>query len=203
MNPEFDHNPSAPRLQPVVLRRVLASAIDALLIVIAAYIGWDLLFNALPRSLPGVNGQESNFTLHGDPSTAFLFYLLFVSVPTWAYFILSETGKPGRTLGKSFLSLRVRSIEVQPITLKDSIVRTTIKLAPLQILMFAAMFPNPWWVDARTALLTPHALVAATFCVIAFGAWLLHPRGVAFHDRIAGTTVVLAKQAFRPRIAHA
>lgn len=203
MNPVFTNKPSTPAVERVVVRRVFAFAIDALLVVMITYMWWDLICNVAPHHLPESIGGGSHFDLHGDSSIAFLFYVLVVSVPTWAYFILSEMGKPGRTLGKSFLSLRVRSAEVQPISLKDSIVRTTIKLVPPQILMFAAMIPNPWWVDARAALLTPHALFALGLCGIAFGAMVLHPRGLAIHDRIARTNVVLAKEAYRPRVAHA
>jgi len=70
--------------------------------------------------------------------------LLTISLPAWAYFILTDHLAGGRSLGKRLLGLRARMLDGRTPGWLASVLRTALKLAPWELthLAFFALAPR-------------------------------------------------------------
>lgn len=70
--------------------------------------------------------------------------LLTISVPAWVYFIATDSLGSGRSVGKRVTGLQTRAIDGRTPSLRDSVVRTALNLAPWELihLAFFALAPR-------------------------------------------------------------
>lgn len=70
--------------------------------------------------------------------------LLTISLPAWVYFILTDRLGGGRSLGKRVCGLQARMLDGRTPSLRASVLRTALKLAPWELthLAFFALAPR-------------------------------------------------------------
>jgi len=111
-----------------------------------------------------------------------------ISVPSWAYFTISDMSPGGATLGKRLLGLQVRSADGSRIGLGRALLRTAIKLAPWELthLTFFALSPQlGTFTDLQLGLLIVVYVLFAVYLVVA----LRNGGARSVHDLVADTVV--------------
>ena len=141
--------------------------------------------------------------------------LLTVSLPVWLYFTAYESGSNHATPGKRWLGIEVTTTRPEPLSVGRALLRTVVKLLPLEIAHLSIMVPANPFIDPPSGELTipaldglgPSVLGGLLFALVLLGAQLftvlLHPDGRGPHDLLAGTFVVRAAGAAMPMPASA
>lgn len=113
--------------------------------------------------------------------------LLTMSLPVWAYFILTEYFFHA-TIGKRLLNLKVFDANDGRPSLIQAAVRTLIRLLPWELTHWIILVPEPWWdiqePQNMNLIWIPNAMMLL-YIVILFAS--NGKRGL--HDMIAGTSV--------------
>lgn len=165
-------------------RRVLAYAVDAI-----------LLFIAVPSILGAVGALILYLTVgFGWMQNGFLFWLFIfftVSIPIWLYYSLLESSARGATFGMRIFGLRVTDTDGGRIGFGRALLRTVIKLLPFETNHLVMFLPTPIWSDPnpgfRVWFVVVHALM-----ILYFATMFLNRRRQSIHDLAAGTVVVKA-----------
>ena len=114
--------------------------------------------------------------------------LVEISVPSWAYFTLSDASSGGATLGKRVLGLRASVVDGGRIGLGPALARTAIKLLPWELthLTFFALSPRlGTFSGLQLGLLWVIYGLFAVYLVVA----LRNGGERSVHDLVVGTTV--------------
>jgi uncharacterized RDD family membrane protein YckC len=114
-----------PRL---LIRRAGAYLLDVTLLFLVLYPVGQLLRFAIGWQAP-------------SPPTGLGVWLasaLNFSVPSWMYFVLSDSSASGATVGKSLLGLRVRRVNERSVGMARALGRTAVKLLPWEITHLSA-----------------------------------------------------------------
>jgi uncharacterized RDD family membrane protein YckC len=171
-----------------VLRRGVAFLVDSLLVYfIFVVVIQNLLFLPLRRM---IFGSDDWFRV-GWYTEAYT--LLTISLPTWLYFVLSETAPWRATLGKRLLNLQTLDVENQDrITCQQAFTRTIIKLLPWEIAHLTNNIPTPMRYDPdagfRFGFLVVPVLVVIYLVMVAS-----NKNGRGIHDWVAKTVVVYSR----------
>jgi uncharacterized RDD family membrane protein YckC len=118
-----------------------------------------------------------------------------VSLPTWAYFTLTEGSRWEATLGKRLLGLRVVNAQGGRAGYGRALLRTVVKLLPWELTHLSLMLPVPMWSEGASASIRPGLIVANALIVVYLATALLTPRKQSVHDLVAGTLVVQRQDA--------
>ena len=133
--------------------------------------------------------------------------LLTVSLPVWLYFAVYESSERGATPAKRWLGIAVATTSGRPLTFWRAMMRTVVKLLPLELAhLFVAVPANPFIDPLSGELVIPtlgglgaSVLAGLLLAVLLLGAWLLtvltHPDGRGPHDLLTHTFVVQEPQA--------
>ena len=159
----------------------------------------DLAVIGVPLGL--LQAAASRLLFDGQPPTADgprleAYVLATVSLPVWIYFVVQESGPRRATVGKRALGLQVAAtaIDDDRVTRGQAILRTLVKLLPLELIHVTLLLPTPAFVTPPEEVVTRPGFVMSTMLV---GSWLitamLTKRGQAPHDLIARTRVVGAR----------
>jgi uncharacterized RDD family membrane protein YckC len=161
----------------LLIRRAVAFVIDiALLFLILAPLG-QLLRLALgwPSSSP--TGQE-----------IWAFVALTFSLPTWTYFVLSDSSARGATIGKRLLGLRVARVSGERVGTVRALLRTALKVVPWETVHLSAFA-----LSSDPAGLEFHQVIGLTLAnllaVVYFVVTVLTRGRRSVHDYVAATEV--------------
>jgi uncharacterized RDD family membrane protein YckC len=167
-----------------VIRRVLAYAIDAV-----------LLFFAFPLILGAVCGLIFYLTVgFGWMQNGLLFWLYVfstVSIPFWLYYSLLESSARQATFGMRLFGLQVADIEGKRIGFGRALLRTVVKLLPFELNHLVLFLPAPIWSDPQPEFRFGFAVVNALMILYIVTMFLTN-RKQSVHDLVAGTIVVNA-----------
>lgn len=171
------------RNSQAIFRRVAAYFIDVtLLMLLVQGFQWGIL--ALTGGFP--------FDMFVALNNGWLIYgwvLLTVSVPIWAYFVLSEHSRWQATLGKRLLGLKVRSTTGENAGWRQLLGRTVLKLLPWEIFHLTFMLPVPLLSDPAPAFRSGFVVGFVLLLLYLLVLWQT-PRQQSIHDLIAETVVV-------------
>lgn len=167
-----------------VIRRVLAYAVDAI-----------LLFIAIPTILGAVCGLLFYLTIGFDwMQNGFLLWLYVfavASIPFWLYYSLLESSVRQATFGMRLFSLQVTDTDGKRISFGRALLRTVIKLLPFEINHLVMFLPTPIWYDPNPGFRIGFVIVNALI-VLYFATMFLNSRKQSVHDLVAQTVVVNA-----------
>lgn len=165
-----------------VIRRILAYAVDAI-----------LLFIAFPLILGTVLGLIIYSTVGFDwAQDGFLFWLYVfstVSIPFWLYYSLLESSAGQATFGMRFFGLRVTDADGNRIGFGRAFLRTAVKLLPFEINHLVMFLPTPIWSDPNPGFRAGFVAVNALM-ILYLATMLLTKRRQSVHDLVAQTLVV-------------
>lgn len=191
-------------LQPAGLgRRLTALVVDLLIVYIAVVVLLQLVLDPMREAL-GPGWVRVGWFYIG-------YTLLTVSLPTWLYFAGYESSAEQATLGKRWLGVVVTGAAGGRVSFPRALLRTILKLLPLELAHVAIAVPANPFVDPLTGVFTlqpmtdlgASVLVGLFVALLMLGATLLtaalHPDGRAPHDLITGTYVM--KSGTRPAVA--
>ena len=167
-------------------RRLAAFGLDYL--VISAYLALLTALSFAFRSALHLNPAPPS--TRRQKLTAQVLVFATLTAPVALYFALSEASSHQATLGKRTLGLRVTAQTGQPASLRQTLLRAAIKLAPWEIAHTALWQTQDWSTGFR---LTPaylagfllSTLTAASYVLALFTSDRRTP-----YDRIADTRVV-------------
>ena len=184
-------------------RRAAAFAVDLVVAAVAVVVLLQFVLDPLRQALgPGWMRIGAFYVAY---------VLLTVSLPIWLYFAGYESSQSQATLGKRWLGVRVNSLDGRSISFPRALLRTIVKLLPLEIAHICVALPVNPFVDAVTGELTipaldamhPASLAGLLAALLAFGLLLfsavLHPDGRGVHDLAARTFVVRSETSPTPR----
>jgi uncharacterized RDD family membrane protein YckC len=157
-------------------RRIAAYLIDILILFVVLLPAGLLIQRLLPGS-PPTTGPAIWRTV-----------LWSFSLPTWLYFVLSDSSAAGATLGKRLVRLRVADQADRRIAPGRALARTAVKLLPWEMIHLSA-----FGLSANLSQFSPAQTVgvagANLLAVVYLGlAAATHGRR-SVHDLVAGTTV--------------
>jgi uncharacterized RDD family membrane protein YckC len=111
--------------------------------------------------------------------------VLNFSVPSWIYFIVSDSSPRGATVGKRLLGLHVARVAGQPIGAARALARTAVKLVPWETAH--ATFPlDAYPIGQWVSMILANGLMVLYLAIAALS------RGRrSVHDYVAGTEVRL------------
>lgn len=168
-----------------VFRRTISYLIDCLLVFVILVTVLQLMLFVPIRHL--VIGSD-NWFKSGWNTEAYT--LLTISLPIWLYFILSEVSPWQATIGKHLFQLQTLDITTKkPISLKQAVVRTIIKLLPWEIAHFTNNIPTPMWYDPNPTFRFGFVIVPLLVILYIVLASVTQNRQ-SLHDLIARTVVV-------------
>lgn len=156
-------------------RRLAAYAIDITLlaaVLIPLAFGIQQVFGYRPDTGVGV----------------WLASLAAISLPSWAYFALSDASSGGATLGKRLLGLRASAVDGGRIGLGRALARTAVKLVPWELthLTFFALAPQlGTFSGLQLGLLWVVYGLFAVYLIVA----LRYGGERSVHDLVVGTAV--------------
>lgn len=166
----------------LLFRRIAAYFIDVtLLMILIQGSQWGLL--ALTGGFP--------FDIFVELNNGWLIYgwvLLTVSLPIWAYFVISEHSRWQATLGKRLLGLQVTSADGAKASRGQLLTRTVLKLLPWEIFHLTFMLPFPILSEPSPAF-RPGFIVGFIVILLYMLMLLQTPRHQSIHDLIAKTVV--------------
>ncbi|MGG6310405.1 RDD family protein [Paenibacillus macerans] len=162
----------------LALKRLFAYWID-FVILGTVLIGLQLLVYKIASGFP--------FDVFDEGYEIELWVLGTMSLPVWGYFIYFESRKQ-QTLGKKWLGLRVINAHGNPISLRQAILRTAVRLLPWELTHWIVLVPEPWW-NTQTPgnqswIYLPNGILLL-YLVIIFSA----KGSLACHDHVARTRV--------------
>ena len=167
-----------------VIRRVGAYAVDGL-----------ILFIAFPIILGGLSGLILYLTVGFDwIRNGFLFWLYvfsIVSIPFWLYYSLLESSERQATFGMRLFGLQVTNTDGNRIGFGRALLRTVIKLLPLELNHLVMFLPTPIWSDPHPGFRVGFVVVNALI-ILYFATMFITKRRQSVHDLVAGTVVVNA-----------
>ncbi|SHE15336.1 RDD family [Chlamydia abortus] len=162
----------------LAVRRLIAYGIDFIILAMIL-VSVQLIINVftgggLSRSL------QSGWAIE-------LWVLLTMSAPVWLYFIYCEH-RTRQTIGKKMMRLMLERVDGQPLKLRQTVIRTLIKLLPWELTHIFILLPEPWWSvpeAPRISIYLPNILI------VLYAVFLFWTRGKrALHDLIPGTHIV-------------
>ena len=161
-------------LRPLA-RRLAAYAIDITLLAVVL--------------IPVAFGIQQVFGYRPDTGVGvWLASLVEISLPSWAYFTLSDASSGGATFGKRLLGLRASFVDGGRIGLWPALARTAIKLIPWELthLTFFALSPQlGTFTGLQLGLLWVVYGLFALYLIVA-----LRQRGErSLHELVVGTAV--------------
>lgn len=165
-----------------VSRRVLAYALDALILFIAAPVILGGIFSLIFYLTIGFEWMRNGFLF-------WAFVFCTASVPFWLYYSLLESSTRQATIGMRALGLRVTSTEGERISFGRALLRTVVKLVPFEINHATMFLPTPIWGDPNPGFRPGFVAVGASLALY-FATMLLTRRKQSVHDLVAGTVVV-------------
>lgn len=159
-----------------VLRRLVAYGIDVLLLA--------ALLIPLAFGAQAILGYRAETGLD-----VWLASLALISVPTWAYFIVSDASPAGATVGKRVLGLRAVRADGSRLGVGSALGRTAAKLMPWELThltMFALAPELGTFSGVQLALLSAVYALLALYLLVA-----LRSGGQrSVHDLLAGSAVL-------------
>lgn len=177
-------------------RRLVAFLVDVLVVYVAVVVLLQLVLDPLRQAL-GPGWVRVGWFYIG-------YTLLTVSLPTWLYFAGYESSDEQATLGKRWLGIVVTGPTGGEAPFWRALLRTLLKLLPLEVAHMAIALPANPFVDPLSGSFSVPALedLGATviggilLALLMIGATLLtmalHPDRRGPHDLIAGTYVMKA-----------
>lgn len=165
-----------------MLRRCLAFAIDML--IFSVYLGLLFILSTLGLR-QGL--EEIHPALFHNPVSFDLFAFLVVVLPLGLYFILLEFTYQG-TLGKKLMNLEVVNDNGMPISFKQSLIRTTVKLLPWQT-AHTAVFQILLGPESKQMLFLGLSIFAQAMVIIYFLTMVFSKEHQSVYDKIAKTYV--------------
>ena len=165
-----------------IVRRVAAYFIDVtLLMLVVQGFQWGLLAVTGGFPFESMAALNNGWIIYG-------WVLLTVSLPIWAYFVLSEHSHWQATLGKRFLGLQVRSAAGEKASWRQLLGRTVLKLLPWEIFHLTFMLPVPLLSDPAPAF-RPGFVVGFVVLLLYLLVLRQTPRQQSIHDLIMRTVV--------------
>ncbi len=123
-------------------------------------------------------------------SSAHASAFLLLTVSICAYFFLCEGSRPGATLGKRLLHIRVVNLSREPLGFRRSFIRTLLKFTPWE-LSHAALWRIRFGVPLVAGSASFWLLAAGWGLVLLYGLTLIFDRRHrALYDLIAGSEIV-------------
>jgi uncharacterized RDD family membrane protein YckC len=172
----------------ILVRRLVAYLADILLLfaaILVTQFGLEALTGGLPMRLLTTGPRLEGWVW------------LSVSLPTYLYFVLSESSVRQATPGKRLLGLRVADMAGRRIGFGQALVRTLVKLIPWEVTHLSLFLPTPIFLDQQGGFLP--GLIAANVLIVAYLAVVVITAGQrGIHDLAAGT-MVLPRAAFLAR----
>lgn len=165
----------------LVIRRLVAFALD-----------WVVLFAVFvaPQFLLAVVLDNWVLDYDSPPLLSWAWVTLTVSVPSWMYFVLSDSSMSGATVGKRLMRLSVRDGFGERLSRGRALIRTAVKLLPWEASHVMVFFPEPFGDELTTAKIVMLVIVDALLLVWLAAPFLDRPRHRALHDRAAGSGVL-------------
>jgi uncharacterized RDD family membrane protein YckC len=161
----------------LLIRRAGAYVVDIVLLFLVLFPVGQLVRLAVGWSPASPTGQE-----------VWLVSALNFSLPTWFYFVLSDSSAHGATIGKRLLGLHITRIIGGRVSMARALARTAVKLLPWEIahLSAFALSTDPAGFEFRQVLgLTVANGLTVVYFVVAAGT-----RGRrSVHDYVAATEV--------------
>ncbi len=140
----------------LLIRRAGAYVVDIVLLFLVLFPVGQLVRLAVVWPTASPTGQE-----------VWLVSALNFSLPTWTYFVLSDSSARGATVGKWLLGLRVTGVSVGSVGMARALGRTAVKLLPWEtahLSAFALSGLEPWQMIGLTianGLIVVYVVVAA------------------------------------------
>jgi uncharacterized RDD family membrane protein YckC len=166
-------------------RRGLAFLVDYIPIAlwIAVIVGVGVWLRAAAPDLAG--------RLFADPLTAEAAGFVALTLPVGLYLAFSEAGPRGATIGKRRLGIRVIGADGSVVSIRRSLLRTGLKLAPWELShAIIWRYANPG--SAPEALLTAGLVLVWGLVGANLAAAVLDERRRTIYDRLSRTRVVHA-----------
>lgn len=176
------------------VRRASAFLIDLLVAGVALVLLLQLVLDPLRQALGPAWARVGWFYL--------TYAFLTVSLPLWLYFAGYESSVRSATPGKRWLRIAVASTAPGPLPFGRALMRTVVKLLPLELAHVFIAVPANAFIDPLSGeLVIPTledmgawTLTGLLLSLILLGAWLfvvmLHPDGRGPHDLMAHTFVI-------------
>jgi uncharacterized RDD family membrane protein YckC len=115
----------------LIIKRIVAYIVDG-----GIAFGLAMIPQLITINLTGIQNQiESGYVME-------LWVLTTISPLVWSYFILMEASDKHATFGKRLLGLQVQSQTAQPLTPKQIIGRTGLKLLPWEMAHVTVLIPE-------------------------------------------------------------
>lgn len=158
----------------------------------AFMVDWLVLFAVLAAPQFAIMTLTGSWFLDQDssPVASWAWVGISVTLPSLAYFVLSDHTPRGQTFGKQVMKIGVRSDDAFRLTWSQALVRNIVKLIPWELTHIMIFFPEPFSEDDPSS----GKLALMMLSSIAFVLWLVapffdRPSFRALHDRVAGTRV--------------
>jgi uncharacterized RDD family membrane protein YckC len=122
-----------------------------------------------------------------------LYTLITISFPVWLYFVLTEVSGWQATIGKTWLGLQtIDAVGGGQISVRQSLLRTLVKVLPWEVAHLANNLPVPMWYDPEPGFRAGFILVPVLI-ILYLVVVILTPNHQSLHDLVAGTLVVNRK----------
>lgn len=163
------------------LKRLFAFSVD-----------WVVLFMVLAAPQFAVMLLTGRWFLDQDSSNIiqWAWVGLSVTLPSLAYFAVSDASRRGQTVGKRLTGIAVRSVDGSEMSWRQALLRNVVKLVPWEATHVMIFFPEPFDAEAMSVGKIGLMILSNVLLVV----WLLVPlldrrRFRAVHDRVGRTLV--------------
>ncbi|MFY9618707.1 MAG: RDD family protein [Pyrinomonadaceae bacterium] len=168
-----------------VIRRVLAYAVDAVILFVAFPLILGAVFALLLYSTVGLDWMLNGLLF-------WLYVFSTVSLPFWLYYSLLESSSRQATFGMRLFRLQVADTSGRRISFGRALLRTVVKLLPFELNHLVLFLPTPIWGDPEPGFRFGFVVVNALM-ILYIATPFLTRRKQSVHDLIAGTVVLNAK----------
>lgn len=167
-----------------IIKRTIAYFIDCIICysVIILVLQWAIMSNL--RTHFGTTNEWFKNSLNLE-----LYVLLSISLPVWTYFIYFDSVKANGTFGKRVMKLMVLNYQNSKIRIRQSFLRTFLKLLPWEIAHAGVIFPTPLYFakDADVRFLT---IIGIFLFIIYFISIIGSTKRQSLYDKLLKTMVI-------------
>ncbi len=171
-----------------VIKRSLAYTMDVTIVYLFVMLCLQLFVLVPLRNYFGIT--EDWFRVGWNVQ---MYVWLTISLPTWLYFICSETSKYKTTIGKRIMGLKVlNTIPNSQISVLTGLKRTALKLLPWELIHIGLNLPEPIWFNEHAAF--PIATLIGIILFIGYVLYMILAVTLETpYDRLLRTRVVSQK----------
>ena len=186
MQPVTTNAPLKTTIYASVVRRLVAYAVDVMLLYTAVLTAQFVLFTLTQGRISTMLSELDNWVLLWG------WAWFTISLPIWSYFALSEASTKQATLGKRLLGLRVTNTAGNRLRARHAWLRTIAKLGYLEIghVAMFQFFSRP--IAAQVPAQFPTSIIVVLYGLMGLyvAVMVLTPRRQSVHDLLVGTVVV-------------